>query len=71
MKKLMLVVLSAVFLNLSTTANADDFRTGKPTGEIDSINWYTFYRPAFGLVSFQFGDACSIPLSCIFQTFVC
>jgi len=56
MKKLMLAALSAVFLSLPTAANADEFRTGKPTGEIDSITWYTFYRPAFGLVSFQFGD---------------
>jgi len=31
-------------------------RTGTPTGELDSINWYTFYRPVFGLVSFQFAD---------------
>ncbi|HCY14248.1 MAG TPA: peptide ABC transporter substrate-binding protein [Gammaproteobacteria bacterium] len=56
MKKLMLAVLSSVFLSLSTAVNADEFRTGKPTGEIDSITWYTFYRPAFGLVTFQFGD---------------
>lgn len=31
-------------------------RTGTPSGELDHINWYTFYRPVFGLVAFQFAD---------------
>ncbi|SVD71431.1 uncharacterized protein METZ01_LOCUS424285, partial [marine metagenome] len=38
------------------SVSADEFRTGTPTGELDAITWYTFYRPAFGLVGFQFAD---------------
>lgn len=33
-----------------------DFRTGQPTTQVDSVSWYTFYRPVLGLVSATWVD---------------
>jgi peptide/nickel transport system substrate-binding protein len=33
-----------------------DFRTGQPTAQVDSVSWYTFYRPVLGLVSATWMD---------------
>jgi peptide/nickel transport system substrate-binding protein len=33
-----------------------DFRTGQPTTQVDSVSWYTFYRPVLGLVSATWMD---------------
>lgn len=42
----------------ATTAEdgATTFRTGEPTKPVDSVDWYTFYRPVLGLVAATWGD---------------
>ncbi len=36
--------------------SGDDFRTTAPTGELDAVTWYTFYRPPLVLDPVAIGD---------------
>lgn len=40
----------------SAQDGATAFRTGEPTQPVESVSWYTFYRPVLGLVSATWND---------------
>lgn len=54
------VILAGCTSGTQEASTAEDgattFRTGEPTTPVESVDWYTFYRPVLGLVAATWAD---------------